>query len=471
MLVKTFFTLWAISTVVSTAVFLERNDAHVVLDRFRRANSGYFEELKPGNLERECLEEICNYEEAREVFEDDGQTEVFWLGYHRRDPCLVHSCKNNGTCVPTNSSYPCLCPEGFHGKFCQTVFEDTLKCLYLNGGCEHFCNHSEPVRKCFCASGYALGDDGRKCVAQVQYPCGKIPSQNVGVNQTHSVNVRLVGGNACPKGQCPWQVLLRHQDSPLCGGVIVHPKWVITAAHCVLNRDVRGMMVVAGEHNIDITEGTEQLRSVAKVIPYHLYEPTTGDGDIALLRLRMPITLGQNAVPVCLPQQDFANAEMAAIRNHAISGWGRLTSGGNNPKTGPGSAFYPPVLRRVAVPLIPNAECSLKSGFNFTTNMLCAGYFLGNVEACRGDDGSPLVTHYSNTHFLMGVVAWGKGCPKHGFYGVYTKMANFLDWAEEVMNAPVPDDNAKEMPFLLESALHDSQIEQAPAKIGPLPLL
>eukprot|EP00063_Salmo_salar_P033048 XP_014007883.1 PREDICTED: coagulation factor X-like [Salmo salar] len=81
MLLKTLCALWAITTVISAAVFLKKDDAHLVLDRARRANSGYFEEMKQGNLERECVEEICNYEEAREVFEDDAQTKTFWLTY------------------------------------------------------------------------------------------------------------------------------------------------------------------------------------------------------------------------------------------------------------------------------------------------------------------------------------------------------------------------------------------------------
>lgn len=61
-------------TFLSLSVFLRRDDANSVLRRFRRANSGYLEELKAGNLERECIEEICDYEEAREVFENDAQT-------------------------------------------------------------------------------------------------------------------------------------------------------------------------------------------------------------------------------------------------------------------------------------------------------------------------------------------------------------------------------------------------------------
>lgn len=55
-------------------MFVEKHEANKVLQRWRRANSGFLEELKQGNLERECLEEICDYEEAREVFEDDDQT-------------------------------------------------------------------------------------------------------------------------------------------------------------------------------------------------------------------------------------------------------------------------------------------------------------------------------------------------------------------------------------------------------------
>uniref|UniRef100_A0A3Q3D8A4 Gla domain-containing protein n=1 Tax=Hippocampus comes TaxID=109280 RepID=A0A3Q3D8A4_HIPCM len=56
------------------SVFVEKQEAEAVLSRWRRANAGFWEEIKQGNLERECREEICNYEEAREVFEDDTLT-------------------------------------------------------------------------------------------------------------------------------------------------------------------------------------------------------------------------------------------------------------------------------------------------------------------------------------------------------------------------------------------------------------
>ncbi|XP_041638111.1 vitamin K-dependent protein Z-like [Cheilinus undulatus] len=61
----------------AAAVFVEKREASTVLQRWRRANSGFLEELQQGNLERECVEEVCDYEEAREVFEDDGKTKQF----------------------------------------------------------------------------------------------------------------------------------------------------------------------------------------------------------------------------------------------------------------------------------------------------------------------------------------------------------------------------------------------------------
>lgn len=56
-------------------MFVQKRHANtLLLQRWRRANSGFLEELQKGNLERECIEEVCDYEEAREVFEDDGKT-------------------------------------------------------------------------------------------------------------------------------------------------------------------------------------------------------------------------------------------------------------------------------------------------------------------------------------------------------------------------------------------------------------
>lgn len=192
-----------------------------------------------------------------------------------------------------------------------------------------------------------------------------------------------------------------------------------------------------GDHNIDTMDGTEQAFPITHVMIHERYDPVSMDSDLALLRLREPAVFSAYAVPICLPTLQFADLELAAVRFHTVSGWGQNTEAGNvrslqGPK-GPVS----PILRKLAVPLLPKPLCSLKSGVNITDNMFCAGYFEGKQESCRGNDGSPLVTQYGDTMFLTGIVSWGKGCAHPGYYGIYTKVSNFLDWIQKTIATPV----------------------------------
>ncbi|XP_072135076.1 coagulation factor X-like [Mobula birostris] len=100
-------------------VFLQKPSALQLLSRIRRANS-FAEELRQGNLERECVEETCSKEEAREVFEDDSKTESFWQLYAAKLKCNSMTCQNNGTCRNTAIGPQCKCLRGFNGTFCET---------------------------------------------------------------------------------------------------------------------------------------------------------------------------------------------------------------------------------------------------------------------------------------------------------------------------------------------------------------
>lgn len=70
-----------LSLVRSQHVFLAPQQALSLLRRVPRANSGFLEELRKGNLERECVEEQCSHEEAFEALESVTITEVFWSKY------------------------------------------------------------------------------------------------------------------------------------------------------------------------------------------------------------------------------------------------------------------------------------------------------------------------------------------------------------------------------------------------------
>lgn len=169
-------------------------------------------------------------------------------------------------------------------------------------------------------------------------------------------------------------------------------------------------------------------------IAHEDYVPETGDSDVALLRLSRSIALNGLAVPVCLPTKHFVERELLLVRYHTVSGWGKRTVGSNEEHGAVPAAPVSRVLRKISVPIIQNSQCSKRAQFNFTDNMLCAGYLEGGQQSCRGDDGSPLVTLYGSTHFLTGVVGWGRGCSHPGYYGVYANMANFAEWVKGVMS-------------------------------------
>ncbi|XP_014909735.1 coagulation factor VII-like [Poecilia latipinna] len=419
------------------SVFLERHEANGVLIRTRRFNSGWFEELKMGNLERECLEEKCSFEEAREVFEHDEVTNEFWKRYSIPDRCTSAPCQNRGTCINNEESYTCLCLPQFMGLNCE--FEQQTEsdsCLLENGGCDHFCDEDTFGRRlaCSCADGYELDADGRSCITKAPIACGTVPVLQKVTKDMHLL--RIVGGSECPKGECPWQVLLTYKGKGFCGGVIYKPTWILTASHCLENTNPQFLKVVAGEHDILVNESTEQVIQVVEIIMHENYVSSTVDNDIGLLRLASPIVYSPYAVPICLPTRPLAERDLWAVDLHTVSGWGRQ---GEN---GPTSVL----LRRTKVPRIRKQTCKEQSGVLLTKNMFCAGYLDGRTDSCKGDSGGPLVTKFKKTHFLLGIVSWGKGCARPGNYGIYTRVSNYLEWIQNRTATPVTGNTTETVP-------------------------
>ncbi|XP_022076340.2 coagulation factor VII [Acanthochromis polyacanthus] len=396
-------------------VFLDRPEADVFLRRSRRANF-LLEELRQGNLERECMEEKCSYEEAKEIFALPQQLENFWRTYTAADRCLSSPCQNGATCTRHLSTYICKCPPGFHGYNCDKVRLTSNGCRYRNGGCEHFCREfPDRSHLCFCAPGYGLDQDNSTCRPQDPVVCGK--------PLVHFAP-RVVNGQICPKGHCPWQALLTEHDRFTCGAIVLSDQWILTAAHCVWHKPIAIFHVTAGEHDLKEDEKTEQQRRVLKVLVQNGYNHSSSDSDLALLKLHRPFKLGRHVVPICLPARNSTfSRTLATVRHSTVSGWGRLA------QLGPAARF----LQRLVLPRVPLQECRLHTKLNITRNMLCAGQRSGGQDACEGDSGGPLVTRYKKTWFLTGVVSWGKGCANENMYGVYAKVGNFLDWIDNVM--------------------------------------
>ncbi|KFP33120.1 Vitamin K-dependent protein C, partial [Colius striatus] len=219
------------SSLGSASVFYSSRDANQVLRIQKRANS-FLEELKAGSVERECIQETCDFEEASEIFETREATLNFWSKYVDGDQCDPQPC-SNGICKDNIGKFSCICNKGWEGFLCNYEVKYT-NCSVSNGGCEHFCSDdpSKQQRSCSCASGYQLMDDHTTCQPVVEFPCGRVKMDYS--ESEVGFKIRLIEGKTGRRGISPWQIMLQNTKGKfLCGGVLIHPSWVLTAAHCI----------------------------------------------------------------------------------------------------------------------------------------------------------------------------------------------------------------------------------------------
>jgi len=93
-------------------------------------------------------------------------------------------------------------------------------------------------------------------------------------------------------------------------------------------------------------------------------------------------------------------------------------------------------LHQAKVPLESRTTCQdAYHGYTISSNMRCAGYAKGGIDACQGDSGGPLVCSKNDKWYLMGAVSWGIGCGRKGKYGVYADMMKLKYWVQETINS------------------------------------
>uniref|UniRef100_A0A8C6NK81 trypsin n=1 Tax=Nothobranchius furzeri TaxID=105023 RepID=A0A8C6NK81_NOTFU len=253
---------------------------------------------------------------------------------------------------------------------------------------------------------------------------------------------KIVGGYECTPYSQPHQVSL-NVGYHFCGGSLVNEEWVVSAAHCYQSR----LEVRLGEHNIKISEGSEQFISSSRVIRHPRYDSYTISNDIMLIKLSKPATLNSYVKPVDLPR-GCAPAGTRCL----VSGWGNTMS----------STADKNKLQCLEVPIISDRDCNNSYPGMIDESMFCAGYLEGGKDSCQvrsrsnlqqeclldylttrfgpllniisfllmivsfccqGDSGGPVVCNKE----LQGVVSWGYGCAQKDRPGVYAKVTSNQD--------------------------------------------
>ncbi|XP_052018129.1 plasma kallikrein [Apodemus sylvaticus] len=240
---------------------------------------------------------------------------------------------------------------------------------------------------------------------------------------TTKINARIVGGTDSSLGEWPWQVSLQVKmvsRNHLCGGSIIGNQWILTAAHCfdgIPYIDV--WRIYGGILNLsEITNETPSSR-IKELIIHEKYKVSEGNYDIALIKLQTPLNYTEFQKPVCLPSKADTNT---IYTNCWVTGWGYTKEQGETQN----------ILQKATIPLVPNEECQKKyRDYVITKQMICAGYKEGGTDACKGDSGGPFVCKHSGRWQLVGITSWGEGCARKDQPGVYTKVAEYIDWILE----------------------------------------
>ena len=229
---------------------------------------------------------------------------------------------------------------------------------------------------------------------------------------------KIVGGVPATKGEFPFQVSLQSASgSHFCGGSLIKPNWVLTAAHCVQGSST--MKIVVGLHDQGDKAGTESF-TAKKILAHPLFNRGTLDYDYALIQLSGDSKF--RSIDLNRIEMDISEDESSMVWT---SGWGT---------TSEGSYTLPKILQKVEIPLTTTEACNSAAAYggDITDRMICAGLKNGGKDSCQGDSGGPLFSQQaSGDYTLVGVVSWGEGCARPNKYGVYAKVNVMIDWIEK----------------------------------------
>lgn len=264
---------------------------------------------------------------------------------------------------------------------------------------------------CLMSSGKVSAFEAQTSVARI------VGGENVATNYPWMVSIQPLGGN-----------------ENLCGGTLVGPRSVLTAAHCTeLSLSSRPLQVFLGANNLDV-EDQGVIVPVSFINTHPQYKANFLINDVALLTLDSAV----DQAPVTIADR-MVTANFSVGDNALILGWGATAV-----EFRIGSAIdyvYPRDLQQAMVPIQDRTTCQAtynNTGFAITDSMFCASQFEPPRDACSGDSGGPLLVYESGFWQQVGLVSFGSQlCDPGELPGVYTDVTQFDSFIEQAIKGPV----------------------------------
>lgn len=242
---------------------------------------------------------------------------------------------------------------------------------------------------------------------------------------TNSIHHRIVGGEAAIANQFPWQVSI---ESGGCGGSLIHPNWVLTAAHCTAG--FKYFIIGLGSNLLD---KPLVMRTATIKFEHPNYNEFNNNlnHDIAVIKMTSSVSLTPSIQTIRLPAVSQASSTFVGLQT-TVSGWGLKSSS----SAGPSRA-----LQYVNMRVISNADCERrhKPGQVIGSTICAQGWTDPTKGTCRGDSGGPMVLNESGTWIQVGVVSFAfnpNNC-ESGIPSGYVRTASYLPWINNVTGIPL----------------------------------